>query len=62
MLLMLLHMLQDIRQLAEQEGQEIEEADFMLNCASVQVSATLRNPDEWEVTPMDRGLVWHRLI
>lgn len=54
----LLILLQYMQELATQEQQEVEEHSFTLNCFSVQVSASLRNPvDAWEVTPLDDGLV-----
>jgi hypothetical protein len=47
-----------MRELATREQQEVEEYPFTLNCLSVQISASLRNPvDAWEVTPFDDGLV-----
>ena len=54
----LLILLQYMQELATQEEQVVEEHSFTLNCFSVQVSASLRNPvDAWEVTPLDDGLV-----
>ena len=50
-----------MQDLATKEQQMIEERLFTLDCSSVQVSATLRNPvDAWEVTPLDDGLVGHQ--
>ena len=50
--------MQYMQELAMQEQQEVEEHPFTLNCFSVQVSASLRNPvDAWEVIPLADGLV-----
>ena len=49
-----------MQDLATKEEQEIEERPFTLDCSSIQVSASLRNPVEsWEITPLDDGLVGH---